>query len=152
MKLLSKLHALLARAGHLLQSPLLLVIRAYWGWQFIGTGWGKLHRLGDVTKYFASLNIPAPHLNAILASSTETLGGVLLILGLFTRFASLALIGVMCVAYATAEREALNAIFSDTDKFFGAAPFLFLYAAVLLFAFGPGKLAVDALIGREKKG
>lgn len=151
MKLLSKIHALLAKAGHFLQSPLLLLIRVYWGWQFIGTGWGKLHKLGDVTKYFASLNIPAPHLNAILAASTETICGLLLILGLFSRFASLALIAVMCVAYSTAEREALNALFSDTDKFFGAAPFLFLYASVLVFAFGPGKIALDALICREKK-
>ena len=152
MKLLSKIQALLAKVGQLLQSPVLLVIRLYWGWQFIGTGWGKLHKLDDVTKYFASLNIPAPHLNAIMAASTETIGGILLILGLFSRFASLALIGVMCVAYSTAERDALNAIFSDTDKFFAATPFLFLYACVLVFAFGPGKFAVDALIGRGKKG
>ncbi len=151
MKLLSRIHALLAAAGSVLQSPLLLVIRLYWGWQFIGTGWGKLHRLDQVAKYFESLNIPAPHLNAIMAASTETLCGLLLMLGLFSRFASLALIGVMCVAYSTAEKEALHAIFSDTDKFLAATPFLFLYAAVLVFAFGPGKLSVDALIGADKK-
>ena len=104
-----------------------------------------------MSSYFASLGIPAPHLNAIMAASTETLGGLLLALGLFSRFASVALIGVMCVAYATAEREALNAIFSDTDKFTGATPFLFLYAAVLVLAFGPGRLAVDALLGKGKK-
>ena len=151
MTLLAKLHALLAKAGSLLQSPVLLVIRLYWGLSFVGTGWGKLHNLEKVSSYFASLGIPAPHLNAIMAASTETLGGLLLALGLFSRFASVALIGVMCVAYATAEREALNAIFSDTDKFTGATPFLFLYAAVLVLAFGPGRLAVDALLGKGKK-
>jgi putative oxidoreductase len=89
--------------------------------------------------------------NAIMAASTELVGGTLLLLGLFSRFASLALIGVMCVAYGTAEKEALSAIFSNPDKFLGADPFLFLYASVLVFAFGPGLLSIDALMGREKK-
>ncbi|MFZ1056686.1 MAG: DoxX family protein [Opitutaceae bacterium] len=152
MKILSKLHALLATVGHLLQSPVLLVIRLFWGWHFMGTGWGKLHNLDGVTKYFASLDIPAPHLNAIMAASTELVGGTLLLLGLFSRFASAALIGVMCVAYATAEKESLHALFSNPDKFLGADPFLFLYASVLVFAFGPGRIAVDAFILKEKKG
>ena len=152
MKILKKIHALLAKFGPFLQSPVLLVIRLFWGWHFMGTGWGKLHNLGKVTEYFASLNIPAPHVNALMAASTECIGGTLLLLGLFSRFASLALIGVMSVAYLTAEREALNAIFSNPDKFLGADPFLFLYASVLVFAFGPGRLSIDALIGGQKKG
>src|SRR4051812_5812460 len=41
------------------------------GLVFIGTGWGKLHTLPDVTEYFASLHIPAPGLNARVAASTE---------------------------------------------------------------------------------
>ena len=32
-----------------LQSPLLLVIRLYWGWQFAQDGWGKLTHLDKVT-------------------------------------------------------------------------------------------------------
>jgi len=151
MSILSKLRTLLAKIGEALQSPLLLVIRLYWGWQFILTGRGKLMHLDKTARFFASLNIPAPKLNAIMAASTELVGGTLLLLGLFSRFAALALIGVMCVAYGTAEKEALMAIFSNPDKFLGADPFLFLYASVLVFAFGPGKLSVDALIGREKK-
>ena len=151
MTLINKLHELLGKVGHFLRSPVLLVIRLYWGWHFMGTGWGKWHNIGKVTEYFASLNIPAPHVNAIMAASTELVGGTLLLLGLFSRFASLALIGVMCVAYGTAEKEALSAIFSNPDKFLGADPFLFLYASILVFAFGPGQFSVDALNGREKK-
>jgi putative oxidoreductase len=147
----TKIHDLLTKIGGFLQSPLLLVIRLYWGWQFVLTGRGKLMHLDKTTAFFTSLNIPAPKLNAILASSTECIGGTLLILGLFTRFASLALICVMCVAFWTADREALNVIFSDTDKFLSADPFLFLYAAVIVFAFGPGRIAVDSLIWKDKK-
>ena len=138
-----------ASVGQFLQAPLLLVIRLYWGWSFAQTGWGKLMNLERTTKFFASLDLPAPKLNAIAAGSTELIGGVLLALGLFTRFASPALMVVMIVAYITADREALVAIFSDGDKFTGAAPFLFLFAALIVFAFGPGKLSLDALVRKK---
>jgi putative oxidoreductase len=150
MSILSKLHALLVKIGCILQTPLLLVIRLYWGWQFIMTGKGKLMNIDKVAHYFASLNIPAPKVNAIMAASTETIGGALLILGLCSRFASGALICVMCVAYYTADNEALHAIFTKPDKFFAADPFLFLYAAVLVFAFGPGKASIDAFLFKDK--
>ena len=150
MSFLSKINALLSKVGSFLQCPLLLVIRLYWGWQFFLTGKGKLMHLDKTTEFFASLNIPAPKLNAILAASTECTCGILLLLGLFSRFASFALICVMCVAFATADREALTSIFSDPNKFLSADPFLFLFAAVLVFAFGPGKIAVDRLIFKDK--
>jgi putative oxidoreductase len=148
--MLSKIHSLLAKIGRILQSPLLLVIRLYWGWQFFIVGKAHLAHLDKTTSYFASLNIPMPKLNAIMAGSTECSCGLLLLLGLFSRFASLALICVMSVALWTAEREAVIHIFSDPDKFLGTDPFLFLYAAVLVFAFGPGKLSIDALILKDK--
>ncbi len=151
MSILARLHALLAIIGKFLQCPLLLVIRLYWGWQFFIDGKGKLQNLDRVASYFATLNIPMPRANAIIAASIQCVCGLLLLAGLFTRFAALALIGVMCVAYATAERGALRAIFSNPDKFLGADPFLFLYAAVIVFAFGPGKISLDALFGRSKK-
>ena len=147
---LATLESLLAKLGQFLQAPLLLIIRLYWGWSFAQTGWGKLMNLERTTNFFASLNLPAPKLNAIAAGSTECVGGVLLALGLFTRFASPALIVVMMVAYLTADREALFAIFSDGDKFTGAAPFLFLFAALIVFAFGPGKLSLDALVRKKQ--
>jgi len=134
----------------LLQSPLLLVVRLYWGWSCVQTGWGKLTHLDKTTEFFASLNLPMPKLNAIAAGTTETLGGLLLALGLFARPAAVPIIFVMIVAYATADSEALHAVFSDPDKFVSAAPFLFMLAALLVLAFGPGKLSLDHLIRRKK--
>jgi len=151
MTLLTKINTLIAAVGRFLQSPLLLGIRLYWGWQFFVDGRGKLENLGRVTAYFASLHIPEPKLNVIMAATTQCTCGLLLLAGLFARIASLPLIGVMCVAYATAEREALFSIFKDPDKFVSADPFLFLFAAVIVFAFGPGKISLDALIFGEKK-
>ncbi len=151
MTLLSKGYALLGKAGALLQSPLLLVIRLFWGYQFFLSGKGKLLHLDKTAAYFDSLNIPLPKLNAIMASSTEFAGGILLLLGLFSRVSSLALMCVMCVALGTAHREVFATLFSKPDDLLGADPFLFLYAATLVFCFGPGRFAVDTLIFKQKK-
>ena len=132
-----------------LQSPLLLVIRLYWGWQFAQTGWGKLMHLDKTTAYFTDLGIPMPRLNAMAAGSTECLGGALLALGLFARPASVPLIGTMVVAYLTSEKEAIHAFFSEPDKFLSADPFHFLFASVIVLAFGPGKLSLDALFFKK---
>ncbi len=147
--LLAKFDAL---AAHL-QSPLLLIIRLWWGWSFAQSGWGKFGRIDEVAAWFGdTLHIPFPKLNAIMAASTELVGGVLLALGLFARPASIPLAGTMAVAYLTAHREELLAIFSETDKFLEAAPFTFLLASVIVLAFGPGKLSLDHLLLGRKPG
>ncbi|HUV96159.1 MAG TPA: DoxX family protein, partial [Acidobacteriaceae bacterium] len=63
-----------------LQSPLLLLVRVYWGWQFFQTGWGKLHHISGVTDYFTQLGLPLPHVTAIFIAWLEIVGGCLLIL------------------------------------------------------------------------
>lgn len=135
-----------------LQSPLLLLIRLYWGWSFFGTGRGKLMNLDRTAAFFADLHIPMPKLNALMAGGTECFGGLLLMIGLFSRLTSVALTGVMFVAYATADREALMAIFSDTDKFTAATPFLFLFAVLVVLAFGPGKFSLDHFWNKKNSG
>lgn len=143
--LLAKFDGLAAR----LQSPLLLVIRLYWGVSFAQTGWGKLMNLDRTAEFFGGLGLPLPKLNAILAGATECGGGILLALGLLARPVAVPLVCTMLVAYATADKGALLAITSDPEQFLGAAPFLFLLASLLVFAFGPGKLSVDHLLARK---
>jgi putative oxidoreductase len=146
--ILGNIYGLWVKTVSLLQSPLLLAMRLYWGWQFFVTGKGKLTNLDVPTKYFESLQIPHPHLNAILAGCTECFGGLCLLLGLGSRVLTIPLIFTMCVAYATAERESLNAIFSDPDKFVSAAPFEFMLCAIIVLVFGPGVFSLDWLIGK----
>jgi len=129
------------------QSLLLLAIRVCWGWRFFQTGLGKLRGIEQTTAYFAQLGIPLPGLNATMAGTTECLGGLFLLLGLSSRLASVPLIFTMCVAYLTAEFPALRGIFSDPDAFFASAPFLFLFAALLVLVFGPGRFSIDHWIG-----
>lgn len=146
MKYVEKLYAQLISLGTGLQSPFLAAVRLYWGWQFIETGWGKLHSLDKVTEFFASLGIPFPAVNAPFVASLEFVGGALLAIGLGSRLISLMLAGNMLVAFITADRSALAAIFSNPSDFYAAAPYTFLFASLVVLIFGPGKLSVDAFL------
>ena len=149
--LVNKLTALhdkfFALVSHL-QSPFLLFVRLYWGWQLTESGWGKLHNLDKVTEFFGSLNLPMPAQMAVAISCLEFFGGILLAIGLFSRLISLVLTINMIMAYVTADREALLSFFSDPDKFSAAAPYVFLIASLIILIFGPGKFCVDYLLRR----
>ena len=149
MQLAEKYYQLLIRLSSSLQSPFLLAVRLFWGWQFTQTGWGKLSDMSKVVGYFTDLGIPAPAFNAYFVSALEFGGGLLLILGVGTRLIALPLVIDMIVAYITADREALFSIFSSPDKFTGAAPYNFLIASLILLIFGPGKFSVDALLAKR---
>jgi putative oxidoreductase len=146
--LVANAYALFSRLSNKLQSPFLLTVRLYWGWQFAQSGWGKLHRLDGVTEFFTSLNIPFPHANAVLVSNLEFFGGILLILGLASRVTGLVLSGNMLVAYITADRAALGSILSDPGKFYAADPYTFLFASILMLIFGAGLFSVDAILAQ----
>jgi len=90
-QIIEKYYRMLARISSSLQSPFLLAVRLYWGWQFMQTGWGKLTDIGKVVNFFTSLGIPAPTLNAYFIASLEFGGGLLLILGLGSRLIALPL-------------------------------------------------------------
>jgi putative oxidoreductase len=141
----------LVKAEDFLQSPFLLAIRAYWGWQFLESGIGKFSHIDKVVSFFTDLGIPAPTLNAYFNASLETVGGVLLILGLASRLIAVPLVINMIVAYITADREALTSFFSEPAKFFAADPFPFLMVSLLILIFGPGKLSLDAFIAAKRK-
>jgi putative oxidoreductase len=135
-----------------LQSPFLLVVRLYWGWQLMQSGWGKLHHLDKVTDFFTSLNLPAPGVTAHFVSGLEFFGGLLLILGLGSRLIGLILSVNMLVAYWTADRDALFAVFSDPGKFYNADPYTFLFASAMVLVFGAGLFSVDALLKKRYRG
>jgi putative oxidoreductase len=149
MKHLLRYYALAAEKISYLRSPLLLAVRLYWGWQFIQTGWGKMHNLGKITAYFTSLNIPLPAFNAYFISGLEFFGGILLIVGFVSRFTGLLLVCNMLVAYWTADHEALVSFFSDPGKFYVADPYTFLFASLMVLILGAGLFSVDALVARR---
>lgn len=133
-----------------LQSPLLLAIRLYWGWQLAEDGWRKLHHLDKVTDYFMTLNLPAPHLTAVFVSLVEYLGGILLAVGLGSRLVSLVLFVNMTVAFLAAEADAFFSLISDPDKFQAASAYNDWFAALLILILGPGAFALDRFFARKR--
>lgn len=146
--------SVLANSG---RSPLLLLIRLYWGWQFAEDGWGKLTHLGRVTQFFASLNLPSPGATALVVALVEFIGGMLFFLGIASRLVSLVLFINMTMAYLSVPDDRVNFahILSKPEDFYGASPYTYWFAALLILVLGPGLFAVDSLIGlrfREKNG
>lgn len=80
-----KAQALLVSFGAMLQSPLLLGMRLWWGWSFFQTGKGKLMNHADTAEFFQGLGIPLPGLNAWVAGWVECIGGLCLLLGFASR-------------------------------------------------------------------
>ena len=151
MKRLIKLYVEVAGLLSRFQSPFLLAVRLYWGWQLAQTGWGKMHNIAKITALFTSLNIPFPAFNAHFIAGLEFFGGMLLILGLGTRLVGFLLAANMFVAYWTADREALGSIFSDPGKFYVADPYTFLFASLIVLIFGAGFLSLDHIITKRVK-
>ncbi|HEY5283625.1 MAG TPA: DoxX family protein [Polyangia bacterium] len=117
------------------------------GLVFIGTGWGKLHSLSDVTEFFATLHIPAPAFNARLTAATEFFGGLAVLLGLGTRLVSLPLAFTMVVAIATAKRGDITGLTSLVGFEEWSYLVLFLWLALA----GAGPLSLDHLISWFRK-
>lgn len=138
----------LIRTGEFFQSPILFLVRLLWGWEFFLAGLGKLMDLDHTAQFFGTLGIPFPYANAVLVALIEGFGGAFLVLGFASRLVSLPLIFTMVIAYLTTEQKILMGIFDDPMKFIQAAPFSFLFAAIIIFVFGPGKISVDYLVKR----
>jgi len=144
-----RIYAWAVHAASALQSPFLLFVRLYWGVQLAQNGWGKLHNLSRVTEFFSSLGLPASGPTAAFIATVEFLGGLLLAVGLLSRFIGLVITIDMLMAYVVADREALSSILSDPGKFYVADPYTFLFAALLILIIGPGKIALDTYLLRR---
>jgi putative oxidoreductase len=119
-----------------------LVARVTVGWVFLWSGWGKLNDLPAVIENFVGWGIPFPNIPAPFVSTIEFLGGLLLLLGLFTRLAAVPLIIVMVVAVLTAkwpEVDSLETLLGFDEVAYLA---LFLWLAVA----GPGPISCDNVL------
>ena len=136
---------------NLLESPLLLAIRLYWGWQFAQDGWGKLTHLDKVTQFFSSLSLPAPGVAALMVAVIELVCGTLFAFGIASRLTSLVLFANMTMAYLSVPDDRTNFlhILSKPDDFYGATPYTYWFASLLILILGPGVFAVDWLIARR---
>lgn len=156
--LFAKAYGWLICGASLLKSPLLLIIRLYWGWQTSVSGYGHLTHVADMIENFKKWHIPFPEINVYISGYTELIFGIILLLGLASRITTIPLIINFFVAYLTAShdtvQQSLAAIFTKPDDFVSDTAFLFLFASVIVFVFGPGVFSLDWVIGkiyRKKK-
>ena len=122
-----------------------LIARIVVGEVFMMSGWGKLQNLELVTENFISWGIPLPHILTPFVSGVEFVGGILLMLGLFTRIVGGMLAVVMLVAIKSALWEQIDSLdtllgFSETAYFA-----IFTWLAIA----GAGKLSIDYWLTRK---
>lgn len=79
-----------------------LLLRLYLAPVLLQAGWNKAMHFGDTVSWFEySLELPLPGLMVALATGTEIIGAILLLLGLATRLSAIPLMVTMLVAAFT---------------------------------------------------
>lgn len=124
-----------------------LALRLTLGVIFIGHGWGKLFGEGNPAGFagwLGSMGLEPSYLLAVAAGLAETLGGALLIAGLFTRAAASSLVVVMLVAIGFVHLDA--GMFGKGGYEF---QLLLLAGVVSLLIQGAGKHSVDEIIYKK---
>jgi putative oxidoreductase len=119
-----------------------LAVRITVGVVFMGTGWTKLHNLPAITKNFTALGIPAPEILTPFVSGVEFFGGLLLLVGLLTRFAAVPLMIVMVVAIVSAKAGDIDSL----ETFLGFEEVSYFVMFAWLAVAGPGPVSIDHVI------
>jgi putative oxidoreductase len=141
-----------------------LILRLIMGWEFWESGREKY--LGD--NWFTDIKdrFPFPF-NSIptdiswaMATYFELGGAILLVFGLFTRFAAYSLLVLTFVATAAAHWPDMVAMWSDLAKGYAIQdmgfgnfklPLLFVVMLLPIIFQGPGKISLDYLLARQLK-
>lgn len=124
----------------------LLLVRLSVGIIFIQSGYAKLTHLSGTTDFFTQLHIPFPAANALIASSTEFFGGILILVGFLTQWVALPMAFVMVIAILTAQLPQIKGL----DELVGLQEWDYLLFFVLLFFIGAGRISLDGWFSRKK--
>jgi putative oxidoreductase len=124
-----------------------LFARIVVGWVFMWTGWAKLNNLPQITENFIGWGIPFPDVMTPFVSGVEFLGGLLLLLGLFTRLAAPPLVITMVVAIIAAKWDQIDSL--ETLLGFEEVAYMALFG--WLAVAGPGPISLDALLQRWRR-
>lgn len=122
-----------------------LLMRLVFGFFWLETGWAKWHNLGGSIERFGGWGIPYPDVMAVLSVGTELIGGLCLMLGLFTRLVSAALLFNMIIAITVVAIKDVTGI----EEFVELDEVVYILIFYWLIVAGPGRVSVDALIARK---
>jgi len=141
-----------------------LILRLIMGWEFWESGFEKFHGENWFTDIqekfpFPFSKIPAD-ISWAMATYFEIGGAVLLIFGLFTRFAAYSLLVLTFVATAAVHWPDMISMWSDLAKGYAITdmghgnfklPLLFVVMLLPIIFQGPGKLSLDFLLAKSLK-
>ncbi|MBS0539795.1 MAG: DoxX family protein [Proteobacteria bacterium] len=122
-----------------------LAVRITVGWVFLWSGWEKLQILPRMIENFRGWGIPAPEIMAPFASGIELAGGILLLVGLLTRFAAVPMMIVMAVAIVSAKWADVDSL----ETFLGFEEVSYFVMFAWLAIAGPGPVSLDHLVLRH---
>lgn len=129
---------------------LALAARLLIGWLFLDYGWMKLLGHDGTVRYLANLHVPAPELMYWPVVAAELLIGIVLILGVATRYASLFTFVYLIIATAIAHRyweappAAVGAQYANFCK-----NLAIMGGTLLLYILGAGRFSIDAWLRRS---
>jgi putative oxidoreductase len=110
-----------------------LVLRVVVGAIFVYAGWQKFQDIAGTTTFFAGAGIPMANVMAYLVAGIEFVGGIMLILGIFSCIAGALLTIVMLVAtWVTYPNPMLT------------YPLTLAVSCFAIFTSGPGELSLGA--------
>lgn len=126
-------------------SKAVLLIRVLVGWVFVSEGIQKFifpAQLG--VGRFEKIGIPAPHVMAPFVGAVEILFGALVLIGLFTRIATIPLLAVISVAIITTKVPMLakSGVWSMLHE--ARTDFSMVLGLIFLLISGGGLLSLDA--------
>jgi putative oxidoreductase len=141
-----------------------LVMRLVMGWEFWESGWEKANGqnwFGDIQERFPwPFNVVPADLSWGVATWFEIIGGVLLWIGLGTRFIAFSLLFLTFVATAAVHWPDMWTMWSDLLKGYAVSdqghgnfklPLLFVVMLLPLIFNGAGKLSFDQVIAKFVK-
>ena len=119
-----------------------LILRILVGGLMVYHGYPKFLDPSKLIAKTASMGFPFPELFGTLAMAAEFFGGMLLILGLFTRLSIFGILFTMAVAFFVAHAA---------DPFGKKElSFVYLFVSVALFFMGSGKYSLDNYLLSKK--
>jgi len=136
-----------ARFLDLLQPFVALATRVYVSWQFLISGWLKITSWENTLFLFHEeyrTPLLPPGVAAVFGTAGELVLPIFLILGLGGRLAALGLFAVNAMAVVSYAHVLLSEGFEAAL----AQHYLWGFMLLVLAVYGPGKLSLDALLGR----
>lgn len=136
------------------EDVILLAGRLALGVIFVKSGLQKLLALGAFAASLASRGVPQSSFWAVVGATVELVGGILIVTGLKTRYASLLMILFVIVATGISHRywEFADAAARRAQESQFFKNLSIIGGFILLFATGSGRFGLDAVLRRRAGG